>query len=140
MTHASPYRPAYADEYPEFYKHLTSGLGELLHVDEFNVPYWSGYPTRVWIKACHPMLQSERRVLQDQNKLNALDKLLKQFDDTNADEQEQCMVESEKQNLLRQCRAFDIDLYEEAKSIFMSAQKIMPSLKTEKVDEAVTGM
>lgn len=68
------------------------------------------------------MLQSERRVLQDQNELNALDKLLKQFDDTNADEQEQCMVESEKQNLLRQCRAFDIDLYEEAKSIFMSAQ------------------
>lgn len=86
------------------------------------------------------MLQSERRVLQDQNKSNALDKLLKQFDDTNADEQEKCMVESEKQNLLRQCRAFDIDLYEEAKSIFMSAQKIMPSLKTEKVDEAVTGM
>ena len=134
MSHASAIRPAWADEYPEFYKHQSSGLGELLRVDEFNVPYWSGYPTHVWIRASHPIIQCERRVLHDQSEMNALDKLLQKYDEINAREQEQCALESEKLFLLKQPRPFEIKFYEEAKSIFMSEQNIMPSLKTENVD------
>ena len=138
MSHASAIRPAWADEYPEFYKHQSSGLGELLRVDEFNVPYWSGYPTHVWIRASHPIIQCERRVLHDQSEMNALDKLLQKYDEINAREQEQCALESEKLFLLKQPRPFEIKFYEEAKSIFMSEQNIiMPSLKTENVDVAV---
>ena len=143
MSLASAIRPAWADEYPEFYKHSSSGLGELLRVDEFNVPYWSGYPTHVWIRASHPIIQCERRVLHDQSEMNALDKLLQKYDEINAREQEQCVkcaLESEKLFLLKQPRPFEIKFYEEAKSIFMSEQNIMPSLKTENVDVAVTGM
>jgi hypothetical protein len=121
MSHASAIRPAWADEYPEFYKHQSSGLGELLRVDEFNVPYWSGYPTHVWIRASHPIIQCERRVLHDQSEMNALDKLLQKYDEINAREQEQCALESEKLFLLKQPRPFEIKFYEEAKSIFMSA-------------------
>lgn len=119
---------------------VTSNLGELLHVDEFDVPYWSGYPDHVFLKASHPMFKSERKITHVVNELNALDKILKQFDEINAREQEQCPLESERSFLLKQSRPFKITFYEEAKSIFMSAQKITPSLKTEKVDEVVTGM
>ena len=70
--------------------------------------------------------------------MNALDKLLQKYDEINAREQEQCALESEKLFLLKQPRPFEIKFYEEAKSIFMSEQNIMPSLKTENVDVAVT--
>ena len=119
---------------------MTSDLGELLHVDEFDVPYWSGYPNHVFLKPSHPIFKSERRTTCDGTELNALDSLLKQFDEINTREQDQCPLESEKLFLLKQPREFSIKVYEEAKSIFMSAQKTTPSLKTEKVDEAVTGM
>jgi hypothetical protein len=72
--------------------------------------------------------------------MNALDKLLQQYDEINAREQEHCFLESEKHLLLKQPRPFEINFYEEAKSIFMSENNIMPSLKTENVDVAVTGM
>ena len=121
-------KPAWADQYPEFYQAVTSGNGDLEFVDEFDVPYWSRL-NYVSLKVSHPIFKAERRFIHNPQEMNSLDRLLKAWDEINAREVSLCEDPEWKYLLPRQPRSFPKKLYEEAKEIFVRSGTAFPSLK-----------
>ncbi len=119
-------RPMWADEFPEFYQALKRGDGELDHVDEFDVPFWSGV-SYVSLKASHPIFRSKRGV-RGARETDALDEVLESWDDINDCEQRRCQDTVWRALLLKQPRKFTKETYQKAKSIFLREQTTSPFL------------
>ena len=56
-------RPAWADEYPDFYNMIMSYCGDLQEVDEFNVPFYSNL-SYVTVKRSHPIFCNQSPEIQ----------------------------------------------------------------------------